>query len=229
MGDPVAFDANTPDDLYCGTKAGTIPGLGDMEDAMTIDLEPIFAADTDWKQNACLDWNDDRMELLVMGYRKAADIVVQGVIDSGRNQDSLVYPVCYLYRHYIELRLKQLIRLGHRLLDEPNDFSHTHEIEKLLSVVEKIVDRVFPEGTCDLGFVMARHVALEFHKYDERSTEFGYSNSESCIAELTHVNVRRLGDFVGKFADCMEAIDTGLSAYNEAKEEMLRDASWEND
>ena len=94
-------------------------------------MEPIFTSDEDWHCNACLNWSDDALELYVLGYKMAADSLVAQIIETGRYQDSLVFPVCFLYRQYIELRLKEVIRSGRRLLDEPGAFPQHHKIQHL--------------------------------------------------------------------------------------------------
>ena len=68
----------------------------------------LFSPDTDWKNNACLNWCHDPMHLYISGYKDAADILANRVIESGNNQDSLVYPIAFLYRQYIELQLKNI-------------------------------------------------------------------------------------------------------------------------
>jgi hypothetical protein len=54
----------------------------------------------------------------VQGFRLAADLAVEHVVTTGNDQDSLVYPVVFGYRQYLELRLKGLLRDASRLLDE---------------------------------------------------------------------------------------------------------------
>ena len=82
-----------------------------------LDLGPIFTSDVDWRFNACLNWTNDTLELYVIGYKEAADKLVENIMDTPRYQDTLVFPICFLYRQYIELRLKELIKSGRCLLD----------------------------------------------------------------------------------------------------------------
>ena len=63
-----------------------------------LELKPIFTSDVDWQCNACLNWSNDALELYVIGYKEAADKLVEYIIETAQHQDSLVFPVCFLYR-----------------------------------------------------------------------------------------------------------------------------------
>lgn len=64
-----------------------------------------FTPDPDSYMNAYSggDW-----DTYAMGYKRAGDILVQYVADNDWDQDFLVYPITFLYRQYLELRLKEL-------------------------------------------------------------------------------------------------------------------------
>lgn len=51
--------------------------------------------------------------MYTIGYKEAGDLLLQYALNVGR-QNVLVYPIIFLYRHYIELQLKEIItkRLG---------------------------------------------------------------------------------------------------------------------
>jgi hypothetical protein len=66
----------------------------------------LFKSDADWINNACLNFKEDQLNLYAIGYKRAAELLLEHVKNSGRDQDTLVYPIIFLYRHYLELRLK---------------------------------------------------------------------------------------------------------------------------
>jgi len=73
--------------------------------------EKLFRGDLrDWINNACLRQGDDYA--CREGYRRGAQILVQAVGEKERDQDFLVYPIFFLYRHYVELVLKEIIKAG---------------------------------------------------------------------------------------------------------------------
>lgn len=79
---------------------------------------PLFQSDNDWKNNACLNFTSDPTHGYIEGYKRAADLLVAHVMEKGKDQDYLVYPITFLYRQHLELRIKEIIADGRNLLDE---------------------------------------------------------------------------------------------------------------
>jgi hypothetical protein len=190
-------------------------------------IEPIFATDEDWHCNACLHPSYDTLELYAIGHKKAADILVTQVMKTGRHQDFLVFPICFLYRQYIELRLKEIIRSGRRLLDETGDFPQHHNIQHLWDCARMILKKVF---TGDIEppdyFSIASHVVAEFSKLDPNSFTFRYPTDKQGTNPLdgvTHINLRRVAEYVNAFAEVMEAGSTAISVHLDNKREMTED------
>jgi hypothetical protein len=71
--------------------------------------DKLFKGDADWWHNACLNFSLDMGIGYVYGYKKAADILVEYIKDTKTNQDYLVYPIVFLYRHHLELIIKEII------------------------------------------------------------------------------------------------------------------------
>jgi hypothetical protein len=53
------------------------------------------------------------------GYRRGARILVQYVVDHAMDQDFLVYPIIFLYRHHVELVLKDILLRAPSLTSRP--------------------------------------------------------------------------------------------------------------
>lgn len=71
--------------------------------------DKLFRGDLrDWKNNACLRNGDEYAYR--EGYRRGAQILVRAVEETQSDQDFLVYPIVFLYRHHIELALKRVIK-----------------------------------------------------------------------------------------------------------------------
>ncbi len=79
----------------------------------------LFRGDLpDWWCNACLNVMHGGDDLgYTEGYRRGAQHLVQYVIDNQTDQDFLVYPILFLYRHHIELALKRILRRAPYLID----------------------------------------------------------------------------------------------------------------
>lgn len=190
---------------------------------LTPDLSPIFAADEDWQCNACLNWTYDPLNLYTMGYKLAGDCLVEKVTKSGEDQDSLVYPVCFLYRQYIELRLKEIIRSGRQLIDEPGDFPQHHKIQHLWDDAVPILKKAFAHESSPFDLSRPSHVVSEFAKVDPDSLAFRYPTDKAGANQLQgiwHINLRRLRDYVNTFSEDMDGASMGISVYLEHKHDM---------
>ncbi|RTY86175.1 hypothetical protein [Flavobacterium sp. RSP15] len=73
----------------------------------------------------------DNFYLYSEGYKLAADLVYNGMINNSKNNNLLIYPLVFNYRQHIELCLKKLIILGYEKLKIKKDFAEVHNLEKL--------------------------------------------------------------------------------------------------
>jgi hypothetical protein len=56
-------------------------------------------------------------EQVADGFKEAADLIVDGLSEGKRleHPDKFFWPVSYLYRHALELKLKEILRTAHQL------------------------------------------------------------------------------------------------------------------
>src|SRR3990172_9417358 len=140
----------------------------------TIDLEGPFSARDDWWMNSCLrklsrpDWN-----IYAIGYKNAADYLVEQVVKTRSGLDFLVFPIIYLYRHYFELRMKLLYRDLCRLLSEHDDPPCTHKLGRLWGMVKKRLIKVFPDENQE-QYENIGELIGKFENVDPASTAFRY-------------------------------------------------------
>ena len=181
--------------------------------------DKLFTRESDWWHNACLGFASDKWSLYAIGYKDAADIIVERVIDTRHGMDLLVFPVTYLYRHYLELRLKELIIHGRQLLDGPDELPHGHRIDVLWELCRPILEKVWPDGaTTDLDAVGA--CITEFYTFDQQSMSFRYpvtKDGTPSLPDLRHVNLRNLRDVVNRLSGLLEGSSNGISAYLDDK------------
>lgn len=132
-------------------------------------------------------------DMYITGFQRAADMIVEAAKTDDDNPDELVFPVTYLYRHYLELMLKDMIRLGIRLgaievraksNSEPcpncghrkvkKDWQSEHNLYKLWYLVKRLLREVWPEGPTD-DLNATEQMILEFHKLDPSGQAFRYA------------------------------------------------------
>jgi hypothetical protein len=93
----------------------------------------------DWQNNACIDTTKPGGDehAVTEGYRRGARRLVEYVMENGREQDYLVYPILFLYRHHIELSLKHIIRRAPFVIEraltksESKNLHHGHQLDLL--------------------------------------------------------------------------------------------------
>jgi hypothetical protein len=70
--------------------------------------------------NACVNYLDglDPMEAACWGYREAAEVLLAEVMERGGTLDTLIYPIVFNWRHYVELRLKIIYLVRHAMYED---------------------------------------------------------------------------------------------------------------
>lgn len=188
--------------------------------------DQLFVEAKDWWMNACLDWYHDPTELYIVGYKEAGDSLVNSVADRRGTADSLIFPLVFLYRHYIELRLKSLLHDGHRLLDKEYKQKSEHQLSKLWPKVRDILVEVWPDGNKD-DLTALDSLINQFEKVDPRSTTFRYpkdlDGNNSLKMDSPRVNLRNLKEVVGAMAIILEGLAAVISEYLSNKNNMQSD------
>lgn len=86
----------------------------------------------------------------------------------------LTYPMVFCYRQFIEVRLKELIFLGKRLNDLPEDFPKIHSISNLFEdYITNILPKIDPTYSKQL-VTDTKRLINELNKYDNNSMSFRY-------------------------------------------------------
>jgi len=197
----------------------------DIEAQMKFLGKPLFtsiaAPDPDWYLNACLDVDWD---VYAEGYKKGGDILVQYVIDNDWDQDFLVYPIVFLYRQYLELRLKELIHVSSRLLDQNIDIPRDHNLVLLWSKVSPNIEQVWPDSQTKRHLAAIKDRLEELCSIDPRSYAFRYpedTKGAPTLAGMEHINLRRLKDVVQAISNVLDGSSLGMGEYLNAKHEMM--------
>ena len=189
-------------------------------------LEPLFKSTDEWQTNATVNRSSDLLDTYTFAYKKAADILVQMAIEDRCMQDFLVYPICFLYRHFIKLELKWIINSGRSLLDEGNGFPQHHRIDSLWNEVKIIIQKVFPDEESLIDISLAEHVISEFAKYDSDSFAFRYpcnKDGENPLKGVSNINIRHLTEYLQRFTKFIVSISEGIAIYLDYKSDMQSD------
>ena len=193
--------------------------------------DKLFVEGTDWYHNACLNFTSERFTLYIKGYKEAADKLVVSVMEDRSHLDFIVLPIIFLYRQFLELNLKYLVREGNRLLDvapkSKTGFSGGHDLPFLWKECKAVLVQIgaqYPElqiSKDDLKVV--GQLLTELSQLDPGSDSFRYpvdrDNNPSTPGNQTLINVRNLAEVMQKLAAFFDAATNAILAYLELKED----------
>ncbi|HVB99085.1 MAG TPA: hypothetical protein VNJ12_07110 [Candidatus Dormibacteraeota bacterium] len=225
--------------------------MSDESESVIGSLPPPRAADVlfgpgeDFEANACISHWIEVDYVYTSGFRRAGSRLAQHVCETGSDQDFLVYPIVYLYRHHVELVLKAIVRVAVALLDrEPTEGDHKalggHDLSRLWDTARPLLNPVcalvpnppFPDD--DLLGIDA--YIRQLHEHDPKGESFRYATTKpkrsnrrematvipSLNPNLKLVNIRAFAAAMEKLADYLEGIEGWFGDLQDAKAEWRR-------
>ncbi len=195
-----------------------LPGLPTSEDQ-------LFSTQEDWWNNACMNWSSSGWSLYASGYKDAADALVTKVEERSTNQDTFVYPVLFLYRQYLELQLKMMVRTLRHLQGIGRDFPKGHKIDVLWTEAEKLLRKAFPEQST-VELVETGRLIHEFAHVDPLSTAFRYpvdNDGNPSLPGIKYINLRNVREVMDKIAMLLDGAYSMAYEYLQHKLEMERE------
>jgi len=186
-----------------------IPGVPSEEDTITKKKNP------NWRMNACLGYQYDENGARIEGFKKAADILVNQVANHGTGQDHLVYPIAALYRHHLELLLKDIIQLGAHLQDK-NVTPMGHKLPPLLNKAKSILNEIWPDENSETEFFHIERIISELSELDPDGQNFRYgrrADGKNPLQEVDVINLESLAIAVGKVSAYLSGALTGIWQY----------------
>jgi hypothetical protein len=173
---------------------------------------------------ACLNFtHDEPWYGIAEGFKRIADLAVAHVEQTGHDQDFLVFPILFSYRHFLEVMLKQLIRDARRLLDEDGAVPGTHNLDALWDMAEPLLRRL--QDSPDT-YRSVRSSLARFNELDPRSDSFRYPVDKTGAAHLPGLYSIDLGQVravVERLAGFLDGASSAVQADLDAKDEM---AEW---
>lgn len=133
-----------------------------------------FVASGYWRYDATV--NKDaraRTTLMTMGYRKASELLTKAAIDDPDERDTLIYPIVFNYRHFIELSLKQLLQAYGPEVDV-DPIWNTHDLVPLWRAFRQMISRYGIEDV-DGTDSSVEVVVLAFAEADPGSFAYRYA------------------------------------------------------
>ncbi|MBD2629350.1 hypothetical protein [Trichormus variabilis] len=191
------------------------------------EFPPLFLpVDTDWINNARIVNGHYRSEFYILGYKQAADILVNHVLSTGYDQDTLVYPIVFLYRHDLELLVKNIIENGAKYLDIEEKPKTNHYLDTLWTTAKGIINKIWEEKIWEEGESYQEleidHYIAEFIKIDKSSQAFRYHKDKEGkeFLELTEIiNIQHFSDCINKISIYLEGVSAAIYHYLETQKD----------
>lgn len=102
-----------------------------MEDFLPKSTDVIFKDEVSHDYGAWLKNPANKFFLYSEGYKKAGEMLWTFCNENKFYSNTLIYPLIFTYRQFLELRLKELIIMGYRYLNANKDFADEHSLMKL--------------------------------------------------------------------------------------------------
>lgn len=184
-----------------------------------------------WKAEALVgvfevDWEYD----YASAYKEAADELVRGVLDQRLAPDSAVYPILFLYRHYIELILKGIVAIGAKLEKATVSYEKIHAINDLWRKARARLEQAFPEAEkTDTDIV--EQCIREFATWDASGEASRYArrkNGASTWNGTKQLNLANMRDVMSRMAGLLDGSYEGMCEQLQCQADMDADLSSES-
>ena len=173
-----------------------------------------FGPGAEAQLNACVSsalWNPNDMAPYITGYRRGAEVLFEHVEGGGAPPDFTLLPIAFLWRHCIELSLKEIIALGRCMDGEPWSFPEHHRLGELWRTAKPYVITCGPANAPEIGNVESN--IAEFEKIDPSAQGFRYSLNRAGDRSLNApdlVNLRGLHDAMVPLANFLSGVSSVL-------------------
>ena len=171
-----------------------------------------------------LDWLEDYTpSAMAEAFKVAADRVIDGCDDEVGHVDKFFYPAAYLYRHAVELKLKNIIGQGAFLSPLPQCTTNAlgHDLLALWADARRVIVRVF-DGSDHTQLKEVDEAIAEVAKIDPDGQGFRYyrdrKGNRNLQAAPRIISLRRLrggmDELFGFLDGCCVGIEASIEAAN---------------
>lgn len=197
-----------------------------MEDFLPKSTDVIFKDEVSQDYGAWLKNPANKFFLYSEGYKKAGKMLWTFCNENKFYSNTLIYPLVFTYRQFLELRLKELIIMGYRYLNAEKDFADEHSLMKLwLTYRNEILNSIENIDSKILDNV--EKIISQFNTEDSKSMCFRYpvtrapNRKESVNREtIDLLNFKEVIDRLIYFFDWQWDM---ISHYEDLKSEMIAD------
>ena len=168
----------------------------------------------DWRFNARVDtstafWASD-WNRYSSGYLQAGEILLEQLREDYTRRDHLVYPIVFLYRHFLELRLKEICQRAEILRGDWEDTNMNHDLLALWKRARPKIEKEF-EGDDPKVLDRIEMNITKVHQLDPKSMSFRYPVDKKQRPSVTGREFLNPFEFVDSLAETIETLN-GVTA-----------------
>jgi hypothetical protein len=115
--------------------------------------------------------------LYTNGFRRAAEIITDEVLQTCHGHDYLVYPLMFNYRHFVELAIKDVLSMLAELAFGENNANKHHRLDELWSFARQQLFDKWSFESDDQQLKPIDDMIKFLHGIDSTSTGFRYSDA----------------------------------------------------
>lgn len=173
--------------------------------------------------SANLDLGVSRAFLYCEGYLKAARVLANHALANEYERHILIFPVAFLYRHHLELSLKDLIQTAHSLASGQPRSPKGHVLAILWEELKTTLGSLDESPKQDDLDAVGSYIE-QLNRVDKAGQAFRYATSNEGAPHLSQFNaldVRVLSEAMERLAGYLSGIGWRLNLLSDHKEEML--------
>lgn len=155
-------------------------------------------------------------------YQSGALVLIDSTLKNGKLRDYNVYPAIFLIRHYLELRLKELIQGLNYCKDQNKEFPTHHDLRSLWADFKKAYEAI-GENNNDETFQVIDNLIKEMTSVDPISMSFRYPVNKKGlrIQKLNHINLSNLRETFIRVYFVFDGVSMQIAHYVEMTEDMM--------
>ena len=170
--------------------------------------EQLFKSDGTYVNLACLRYHWSSLEQFGLNYKDAADVIIDAAIAGAKSVDNLIYPAVFLYRHYLELTLKDIILRLRYIVEGGDGYPRTHNMNKLWPEAKRLIKKNF-NSEAPIELKILDSCFKEFNEHDRNSVAFRYPNDKSesqNLNAISHINVQNFKETMQRISNLLSCI-----------------------
>lgn len=170
----------------------------------------LFRSGPVTEYNACVGENGGPYDFIdySKGFFDGAQEIAVAIKERNGIVDLLVYPICFSFRHGIELYLKALVQTASNFHGSNNTYRKNHSIDEHWKIIVEYFDKLDVRIIDKAEIGIARDIIADFVQIDPTGQVFRYPEDLKGNAHLTGlklINVEVLSDGMKMLHDLLES------------------------